>query len=200
MPARDHADAEALYAVLEQQIIPEFYARDESGAPKAWLSRICESMATLTPAFSANRVVRQYTEEHYIPAASAYLARSADDGRAGVDLLAWRQRIGERWVNVRFGALKTQSRDGELSFEVEVYLAGLDPSDVRVELYADSPGGGAPFRQEMARTGQGPANSPGFVYTALISTDRPAGDFTPRVIPHHNAATRLEIDRIVWQR
>ena len=70
-PTWDHADAEALYAVLEQQIIPEFYARDEMAIPKAWVSRICESMATLTPAFSANRVVRQYTEEHYIPAASA---------------------------------------------------------------------------------------------------------------------------------
>jgi glycogen phosphorylase len=199
-PAWDHADAEALYAVLEQQIIPEFYARDESGLPKAWVRRISESMAILTPAFSANRAVRQYTEEHYIPAANAYAVRSADSGRAGVNLLAWRQRIGERWGDVRFGALKTQSRGSELLFEQEVYLAGLDPSDVRVELYADSPGGGAPFRQEMERTGQGPANSPGFVYTALISTDRPAGDFTPRVIPHHNAATRLEIDRIVWQR
>ena len=198
-PAWDHADAEALYAVLEQQIIPEFYARDESGIPKAWLSRICESMATLTPAFSANRAVRQYTEEHYIPAASTYAARSADHGRAGVDLLAWRQRIGERWGNVRFGALKTQSRDGELSFEVEVYLAGLDPSDVRVEMYADTTGG-APFRQEMARADQRLANSPQYVFSAVILTNRPASDFTPRVIPYHGAATTLEIDRIVWQR
>ena len=150
-------------------------------------------------AFSANRVVRQYTEEHYIPAASAYATRTANDGRAGVNLLAWRQRIRERWGGVRFGALTTQSHRGELSLEVEVYLAGLDPSDVRVEVYAESPAG-APFRQEMAQASQGPANSARYLYSAMISTDRPASDFTPRVIPYHSMATRLEIDRIVWQR
>ena len=119
-PAWDLVDAEALYAVLEQQIIPEFYARDENGIPTAWASRICESMATLTPAFSANRAVRQYTEEHYIPAASAYAARAAKDATASVNLFSWRQRIRERWGDVRFGALTTQSHRGELSLEVEV--------------------------------------------------------------------------------
>jgi starch phosphorylase len=136
----------------------------------------------IDPGVSANRAVRQYTEEHYIPAASAYAVRSDDDGRAGVDLLAWRQKIGERWGDVRFVALKTQSRDGEFSFEVEVRLAGLDPADVCVEMYADTTGG-APFRQEMARADQRLAKSP-----------------PPRVIPYHSAATTLEIDRIVWQR
>jgi starch phosphorylase len=97
-PIWDHADAEAVYAVLEQQIIPEFYARDENGIPTAWVSRICDSMATLTPAFSANRVVRQYTEEHYIPAASAYAARAANDGKAGVNLLAWRKEFASGGV------------------------------------------------------------------------------------------------------
>ena len=144
------------------------------------MSRICESMATLTPAFSANRAVRQYTEEHYIPAASAYAARAAKDGTAAVNLLSWRQRIRERWGDVRFGALKTQSHRGELSLEVEVYLAGLDPSDVRVEVYADSPGS-APFRQEMAQAGQGPANSARHLYSAMISTDRPESDFMDHV-------------------
>jgi glycogen phosphorylase len=75
----------------------------------------------------------------------------------------------------------------------------VDPSDVRVEVYAESPGSG-PFRQEMAEASQGHANSARHLYSAMISTDRPESDFTPRVIPHHKMATRLEIDRIVWQR
>ena len=62
-PAWDRADAEALYAVLENEVIPEFYKRDEQGIPRSWVARIRESMAVLTPAFSANRAVRQYTEE-----------------------------------------------------------------------------------------------------------------------------------------
>ena len=71
-PEWDRADAEALYSVLENEIIPEFYQRDEHGIPRSWVARIRESMAALTPAFSANRTVRQYTEEQYIPAATAY--------------------------------------------------------------------------------------------------------------------------------
>ena len=71
-PAWDRADAEALYEVLENEIIPEFYKRDEQGIPRGWVAKIRESMAALTPEFSANRTVRQYTEEHYIPAATAY--------------------------------------------------------------------------------------------------------------------------------
>ena len=66
-PAWDRADAEALYEALENQIIPEFYNRDKQGIPRGWVAKIRESMAALTPEFSANRTVRQYTEEHYIP-------------------------------------------------------------------------------------------------------------------------------------
>src|SRR5581483_2802832 len=108
-PAWDRADAEALYAVLEDKIIPEFYRRDEHGIPKDWVRRIRESMALLTPTFSANRTVRQYTEEHYIPAAAAYMARAANQGKAGTDLSAWQRRIDERWSEIRFGPLKVES-------------------------------------------------------------------------------------------
>ena len=69
-PAWDAAEAEALYGLLEREVVPEFYSRDEHGIPRAWVARMRESMAKLTPAFSTNRVVRQYTEEHYLPAAT----------------------------------------------------------------------------------------------------------------------------------
>ena len=65
--------------VLENEIIPEFYKRDEQGIPRGWVAKIRESMAALTPEFSANRTVRQYTEEHYIPAATAYARRACAD-------------------------------------------------------------------------------------------------------------------------
>jgi starch phosphorylase len=69
-PVWDAVEAEALYALLEQEVIPTFYERDLEGFPRRWIARIRESMARLTAAFSANRSVRQYTEEHYIPLAS----------------------------------------------------------------------------------------------------------------------------------
>ena len=69
-PAWDAAEAEALYDLLEREVIPEFYARDEHGIPTAWVARMRESMAQLTPRFSAHRAVREYTEQRYLPAAS----------------------------------------------------------------------------------------------------------------------------------
>ena len=71
-PAWDAAEAEALYDLLEREVIPEFYARDAQGIPTAWVARMRDSMASLTPRFSANRAVGEYTEQHYLPAAAAY--------------------------------------------------------------------------------------------------------------------------------
>jgi starch phosphorylase len=199
-PAWDRADAEALYAVLENQVIPEFYNRDKDGIPRAWVARIRESMAQLTPAFSANRTVRQYTEWHYLPAAAAYAARASDNGAAGADIVSWQRDIARCWNNVRFGALRVAAQDGGMTFEVEVYLGGLDPGAVCVELYADPRNGESSFRQEMRRTGPLPGDAAAHVYTARTPATRPAGDFTPCITPHHPMAVPLESDRIIWQK
>ena len=76
-------------SVLEREVIPEFYARDEQGIPAAWVARMRESMARLTPRFSANRAVREYTEQHYLPAAAAYRKRAADKGAMGAQMVNW---------------------------------------------------------------------------------------------------------------
>ena len=77
-PAWDATEAETLYDILEKEVIPQFYNRDASGIPTAWVARMRESMARLTPQFSANRTVREYTEQYYLPAAAAYRERAAD--------------------------------------------------------------------------------------------------------------------------
>jgi glycogen phosphorylase len=198
--AADHADAEALYAALESKIAPEFYDRNESGMPASWIGRIRESMALLTPAFSANRAVRQYTDEHYLPAAAAYTSRAQSLGKAGSSLLAWQQDIARRWKDVRFGQLKVIRRDHELIFEVEVSLAGIDPSFVRIELFADSKDGDAPFCEQMLRKAFRPGTTFAYTYVATAPTTRAETDFTPRIVPYHPKALPLEIDRMLWQR
>jgi starch phosphorylase len=199
-PAWDRLDAEALYAVLEEQIIPEFYKRDGNGIPRDWVRRMRESMALLTPAFSANRTVRQYTEEHYIPAAIAYEARAANHGKAGMDLHAWQRRTGEQWSKLRFGPLEVESVNGDFVFEADIYLAGLNPQDVRVELYAEPVSGSAAFRQEMERKRQSAADPAAYVYAARTPATRPASDFTPRILAYHPMAMGLEVSRILWQK
>ena len=199
-PAWDAVEAEALYDLLEREVIPEFYNRDESGIPTAWVKRMRESMARLTPQFSANRAVREYTEQHYLPAAAAYRERAADKGAMGVQVVHWQRTMEQNWSNLRFGEMTVASDGGNHVFEVQVYLSDLDPNTVRVELYADGVNGGEPVRQEMKRVRQ-PAGANGTVYSAQVPTDRPATDFTARVIPHYDSvAIPLEDARILWQR
>src|SRR5260370_1263230 len=86
-PSWDAAEANALYDLLEREVIPEFYSRDENGVPNAWVARMRESMARLTPRFSTNRTVREYTERHYLSAASAYRERARDKAVIGMEVL-----------------------------------------------------------------------------------------------------------------
>jgi glycogen phosphorylase len=200
-PAWDAAEAEALYGLLEREVIPEFYARDENGIPTAWIARMRESMARLTPRFSANRTVREYTEQHYLPAAAAYRERAADNGAMGVELVNRQRSLEQNWSNLRFGEMKVATDGGNHVFEVQVYLSGLDPNTVQVELYADGVNGGAPVRKEMKCVRQPAGASGDYVYSADVSAARPATDYTARVISQHNgAAVPLEATQILWQR
>ena len=78
-------------------MIPEFYTRDDNGIPTAWVARMRESMARLTPRFSTNRAVREYTEQHYLPAATAYRERAADKGAVGRNMVNWEHTLKEKW-------------------------------------------------------------------------------------------------------
>jgi starch phosphorylase len=200
-PARDAIEAEALYSLLEHEVIPEFYSRDESGIPTAWVARMRESMAQLTPRFSTNRAVCEYTEQHYLPAAAAYRKRAADNGAIGVELVAWRHALAQKWAALRFGEVKFETVGEQHVFEVQVYLDELDPEAVRVELYANGADGTLPVRMALTRVRQLVGASNGYAYRAEVPATRPATDYTARLIPHHDAvAVPLEEAHILWQR
>jgi starch phosphorylase len=148
-PAWDAAEATMLYERLEREVVPEFYARDEQGIPTAWVARMRESMVQLTPRFSANRTVREYTEQRYLPASAAYRLRMADECAIAKHMVDWQRGLEEKWPTLHFGELKVETRDGHHVFEVELILNDLDPEAVRVELYAE--GAKENAGQEMER-------------------------------------------------
>ena len=200
-PAWDAAEAETLYDLLERQVVPEFYARDKKGIPTAWVARMRESMARLTPRFSANRAVCEYTDQHYLPAAITYSKRAAGKGAIGRQMVEWQHSLEQKWATLHFGEVKIETKGKQHVFEVQVYLNDLDPKAVSVELYADGVNGGAPVRQEMKRVRRLPGASGSYVYSAAVSAVRPPSDYTARVIPHcDGVAVPLEADLILWQR
>jgi starch phosphorylase len=200
-PAWDAAEAEALYTLLEREVVPAFYLRDAQGIPTAWVAKMRESMARLTPQFSANRVVREYTEQHYLPAAMRYRRRAADKAAVGAQLMAWRRHLDTHWHETRFGAVRVETRDDRHQFSVDLYLGRLSPGAVRVELYANPIDGGEPERYTMARGETIDEAHTGFTYTVSMPATRQAGDYTPRLIPDHpDALVPLEASEILWQR
>ena len=198
-PAWDAHEAGILYDLLEYQVIPEFYTRDERGIPVAWVNRMRESMARLTPLFSSNRAVREYTEKHYLPATSAYLERSAEQGKMGVDLIEWLRDLDLKWNALRFGEMKIETAGNQHVFEIQVYLDDLEPETVCVELYASGVNGAPPECLRMTRARQ--LVGAGYAYRAEVNALRPAYDYTARLVPYHaGVAIPLEYSRILWQR
>jgi glycogen phosphorylase len=200
-PSWDAAEAEALYERLEREVIPEFYARNDQGIPTAWVARMRESMARLTPRYSASWAVCEYTEQHYLPASAASQKRMANKGAIGKQIMDWRHSLEQKWTTLHFGTVKVETRDGQYAFEVSVYLNGLDPKAVRVELFADGINHDRPVRQEMTLLHPLANESGDFIYSATVPATRPQTDYTARVIPNcDGVAVPLEDSRILWQR
>jgi starch phosphorylase len=197
-PGVDAAEAETLYRLLEEHIVPEFYERNSEGIPLRWTSRIRESMARLAPTYSAGRTVAEYTEKFYVPAADAYVSRAANHGKVGFDILNWQERIVSQWSRIRFGNVSVETNGDTLAVSVHLYLNTVSPEDIRVELYSDE---GAPGHVEMIRRQELVGSDGGYLYTADLPKDRSADNYTPRVLPYFKGASvPLELPNILWQR
>ena len=188
--AWDAQEAQDLYKLLEHEICPAFYTRNPQGIPVDWIQRIRESMARLTPRFSATRVVTEYTEKYYIPAALQYRERSAHQGALSQKITSWKKSIDQNWPKIRFLEVKIETRQDQHFFEVQVDLDGIEADAIRVELYADR----FPIR-EMTRV----KNT--LIYRASVPALQSATHFTPRIIPFFpGVSVPLEAAQILWQR
>jgi len=199
-PAWDAAEAQSLYDLLEHKVIPMFYTRNEKGIPSAWIAMMRESMASLTPRFSANRTVREYTERYYLPAAAAYRKREANSGELAEKIVKWRQAMAGNWGGIRFESVELESRNGEHQFTARVHLGEVLNNCVKVELYAEPKDSGEPVRVPMVRDSAASGSAEGFLYSARVSATRPASDYTVRIVPSRaDALVPLEVNSIVWQ-
>ena len=200
-PSLDAEEANKLYDLLEQEVIPEFYSHDEKGIPVSWVKRMRESMAQLTPRFSANRTVREYTEQHYLPSAAAYLERAADKGALGRQIINWQHGIDQKWSLIHFGNVQIDSDATDHNFEVEVYLKDLNPNTVQVGIYADALNDSIPVKQEMMCVRQLPDVDNCYLFRTKVPVTRPATDYTLRITPYYpGVSIPLEASNILWQR
>lgn len=192
----DALDAETLYRLLENEVVPAFYERDADGIPQAWVARMRASLSQLTPAYSSNRMLRDYVEQLYRPAATAYRRRLADGAVLAHELQAWSEALQRHWDHVHFGEVEARREGEDWLFHVPVYLGDLSPDSVRVELCA-LPGVCLAMQRESAITGA----AHGYIYSVRVDAERPQDDYTARVRPWHaEAVLPSECGLIAWQR
>jgi starch phosphorylase len=195
----DGTETEQLYALLEREVVPAFYDRDADGIPRAWVARIRASLSRLTPRFSSNRMLADYLEQLYLPAAQSFRRRTADDQRVARELRLWLRELRREWASVHWGNLDVDTQGDRLEFRLQLYLGAVQPDSVSVELYAEPRADSGPERHRMRRDQPLSGAAGGWRYVAGIETRRPAADYTPRVVPAHpEALVPAEAPQIRW--
>jgi starch phosphorylase len=204
---QDEVDSDSLYALLEREIVPLFYDRDTAGVPRGWVAMMKRSLEVLVPAFSGERMVKQYSEEFYLPEGSRYRMLAADGFAKAKELNAWKFRVRDAWNDVKVtwvdGHEGLQVTAGEaIEVTAKVQLGRLSPSEVTVEAYT------SPLRPDGGlRDGHGvPLAWISFdngeqLYQGTLST-RVSGEhgFAVRVLPRHpDVLVPNELPLIAWE-
>ena len=138
---QDQVEAEAFYDLLERDLIPTFYDRRADGLPRRWLARMKAAIAGLCYVYNSHRMVREYTEDYYLPAHSRYSGSADADASSARDKSAWKDRVRACWPYVRIESVETSgavpiSVGAGVASRVKVHLGALSPEEVAVELYA----------------------------------------------------------------
>jgi starch phosphorylase len=205
---QDQVESRAIYDLLEQEIVPMFYARGADGVPRDWLKRMKRSISTNVPFFNTNRMVQQYVEVCYWPSAQRYLRLSADNLRKAGELAAWRRKLQQGWGQVRVEAVEQDGGSdlvrvgAELKVRARVNLGPLTPNDVQVQLFhgvLDSFGEVAhPHTAPMATDGAAHSSSYDYAGTIACTASGQYG-FAVRVLPKHpDLQSAFEPGLVTW--
>jgi len=203
---QDEVEGSALYDLLANEVVPLYYTRGDDGLPRGWIARSKASIEQLTPVFNTNRMVRQYTEEYYLPALQHWNRLRSNGFQAAKALARWKTRVKGAWPGVRVKSVRAELEGtvqvgNEFPVRCTLDLNGLDPTDVLVELYYGTvdPFGGLsqPARRGMRSEGKSPE---GNLFTGDVPCPRSGKHgYAVRVLPHHpNLAHPWDLGLVTW--
>ncbi|WP_156685823.1 glycosyltransferase family 1 protein [Mycobacterium sp. Marseille-P9652] len=197
---RDDLESSALYTLLEQAVAPKFYERDERGVPPRWMEMVRHTLQTLGPKVLASRMVRDYVERYYTPAAESLrktiAPTDASEGEFGAarELAAYRRRVEQAWPKIDVtdvdstGLPDSPQLGSKLTLTATVQLAGLRPDEVQVQAVLGRVDAGdvllEPVCVDMSHTGSADGGTEIFSTTTPLPLAGAVG-YTVRVLPHH---------------
>jgi starch phosphorylase len=191
---QDQLEAEALYDLLERDVVPTFYERGVERLPRRWIDRMKASIGILCHNFNTHRMVREYVETYYLPAHQRYANLAEDNGARARTLAAWVGRVRQSWPQVRVESVENHSPlslpvGAPVHARVRVHLGALTPDDVAVELYQGRLNADNEIVNALATSMQpaGPAEGGSYVFEAepVACKDSGLHGFTVRVLPYH---------------
>src|SRR5205807_4539549 len=204
---QDDVESRAIYDLLEQEIVPLFYTRSSDGLPRGWLKVMKQSIGTVCPVFNTNRMVQEYIEKSYWPAAERYGRLSANGFKKAIELAQWRTPLGQGWSQIRGESVEANGMDPmhvgqELEVNARVNLGSFSPDEVEVQLFHGlvDTFGEIPSPRTVTMSHNGTHEGSSWVFLGKIPC-RSSGQhgFAVRVLPkHQNLTNAFEPGLIAW--
>ena len=204
---QDIVESNAIYDMLEKEVVPLFYDRGPDGLPRRWVARMKASMSATCPVFNTNRMVHEYIERFYHPCAYEWSILTADDFAKARELASWKSRVKKHWSSIRIDNVEMDEMPeikvgARITVRAQVHLGHLAPEDVAVEIYqgiVDAQGNivnaGAIHMNCSASNGDG-----NYAFEGAISC-RNSGlhGYSIRVLPRHpDLSNPHELGLILW--
>lgn len=203
---QDEIESNAVYDLLEKEIIPKFYERDRDGIPRGWIERVKTSMIDLCGQFNVNRMVREYALRTYFPATVRYSEFLGKDAQRAKTLATWKRKTENEWRNVHIERVETQIPEtvrvgDDMLIRATVHLGELKPADVNMQIFHGPidaynniiNGEVAPMKAVEESEGR-------HIFTGNIKYFRSGRHgFTVRIIPHNSdLSSPFETGLIQW--
>ncbi|MBI5208157.1 MAG: alpha-glucan family phosphorylase [Candidatus Firestonebacteria bacterium] len=203
---QDRIESNTIYDLLEKEVAPLFYNRDKDQIPYNWISLIKSSLKKLNPVFNTNRMVCEYLEKFYLPAAQRYTKIINNDMQGVKELAVWKRYIMENWSGVKIEKVESKTlrpmpAGSNLEVSITINLNKLTPKDVKVQIYygiMDTEGeieNGEIIDIETFKHEDGK-----HIYMGQIPCSKSGRNgYLVRIVPYHeNMINPLDMGLIIW--
>jgi glycogen phosphorylase len=204
---QDDVESNSFYDLLEQEIVPLFYDRDREGLPRKWIAKMKDAIRLNCPTFNTARMLRDYANRGYFPASDRNAIVTGGNYQAGKDLAHWKAKVCQHWSGIEIHTVDVSAPEDisvnqSIGVKSLIQLGGLEPTDVRVELYKGAVGtdGKITNADTASMTYQGKDGAGNSLYTTEISyTASGLQGLSLRILPHHpHLSNPYELGLIEW--
>jgi len=204
---QDNVESQALYEILEQEVVPTYYDRGRDGLPREWIARMKAAIRTICPIFNTHRMVQEYTDRFYLPCSIRRSDFKHENRKRARELAAWKQHVHKVWSKVAIKNIQCGPREGlpwgaHLPVSADVVLGDLTNNDVTVEIYYGDldPEGQVSHGRAVEMTCTGQAGKETFHFEGAVVCEKTGQQgFTVRAIPNHpDLAEKHETTLITW--